>query len=204
MDRNGFIDWDVSSDAVLRHFRSCPSRGTRPVPSPLKRGKKRKACDCCARAKLSCDCELPCETCLVNGNFCTYGRAAENSVGSSTAQRVEQTRTTDYSESRTVSSTLSRVVSPGIETDVPSLMRQLNNKISIPFLLNYTDPETKTFPDTFGRSSLTDPDVEGTPPGIEDIFQGENFLSYWELYPLTPSLSNGECLSALIFCYGRH
>jgi hypothetical protein len=190
MGRKRLSDWNVSSDVVLRHYRSCASRGPRPVPSPSKRGKKRKACDHCARSKLFCDFELPCETCLVSSKPCTYGRVANDSLGPN-AQWSEQNSSENHPQRVSISP--SSVISPGIKSDIPFLMEQLNNKVAIPFLLNYTNPQTKTLPDMFGRLSSRHPDLEGQ-SGIEDLLQWDLlqwdlFFPSYGLFPLAPSFA---------------
>jgi hypothetical protein len=52
---------DINRDIVRRHYATCASRGSHAVPGYKKRGQQPKACDPCARSKIACDAELPCE-----------------------------------------------------------------------------------------------------------------------------------------------
>ncbi|CAI4213208.1 unnamed protein product [Parascedosporium putredinis] len=60
-------------DGAKRHAKTCAARGDRPVPD-AKRGRKVRACDACARIKVSCDAGSPCSRCASRGLRCVYGR----------------------------------------------------------------------------------------------------------------------------------
>jgi hypothetical protein len=180
---NSSLMFTFRSDAVLRHSRTCSSRGTLPVPTSLKRGKKRKACDYCASSKLSCDFDWPCETCLVNGKDCTYQRVAEDNARQSPIER-EQWNKQD-----------GRITPSKI--NVPQLMQQLNSKVAIPFLLNYTDPQKKAFHETFGRLSTSDPDVAALPSFGEPI--QSNPLTSDDEYSLSPLFQYNEIVPIIPF-----
>ncbi|EXK87924.1 hypothetical protein FOQG_08785 [Fusarium oxysporum f. sp. raphani 54005] len=60
------------ADVARRHARSCNARQGRPLPPQAKRGRKLRACNNCARVKVSCDSELPCHRCSARGIDCVY------------------------------------------------------------------------------------------------------------------------------------
>lgn len=64
-------------DGAKRHAKTCAARGDRPVPD-AKRGRKVRACDACARVKVSCDARSPCSRCASRGLHCLYGRFCTN------------------------------------------------------------------------------------------------------------------------------
>lgn len=147
-----------SRDILRRHYTTCPSRATQPLPRPLKKGKRRKACDCCAKAKLSCDFDSPCESCLARNTSCTYQR-----VGDDTTSERDQIRPgaapSGFSECSNEQCNQSNLHSSpsfvSLKSNTPELYLgiQHRSKTSIPFLLNYTNPENRSLRDTFGFSS---------------------------------------------------
>lgn len=60
------------ADVTRRHARSCPARKGRALPQHAKRGRKLRACDNCAKVKLSCNSELPCSRCSAKNSPCIY------------------------------------------------------------------------------------------------------------------------------------
>ncbi|KAE8381643.1 hypothetical protein BDV26DRAFT_301237 [Aspergillus bertholletiae] len=105
-------------DVLRRHFQSCKQRGSSRIPSAGKRGRKRKACDACVDHRTQCDGEIPCETCLQRRSTCSLSHTKEQ-CGKSGCNRDEQEKP-KY-------------------TNI--------NKIPIHFLLNFSDPGTKTLYD---------------------------------------------------------
>ena len=75
---------DIKRKATAAHpgfgwFTGDKSGGDAPKAAPAKapaakgtRGRKRKACDSCARGRVACDGDSPCETCLSKGLDCLY------------------------------------------------------------------------------------------------------------------------------------
>ncbi|CEI41127.1 unnamed protein product [Fusarium venenatum] len=59
-------------DVSRRHARSCPARKGRTLPPQAKRGRKLRACDNCAKLKLSCNTEVPCARCSSKRVACIY------------------------------------------------------------------------------------------------------------------------------------
>ncbi|KAK9380274.1 uncharacterized protein V2V93DRAFT_381205 [Kockiozyma suomiensis] len=66
-------------DIARRHSASCSSRGGQQGIPQQKRGKKRKACDACARSKIACDASELCRNCAMSSIPCTYFRLTEQS-----------------------------------------------------------------------------------------------------------------------------
>ena len=62
---------------MRKHLRSCQSRKAsgHAIPYPEPRGRKRRACDQCARSKRACNFEHPCDTCSLRSLPCSYHRA---------------------------------------------------------------------------------------------------------------------------------
>jgi len=58
------------------------------VPKQEDRGRKRHACDACARLKVKCDSEAPCKKCIDFGRECVRSRARNSSVSESDGQSV--------------------------------------------------------------------------------------------------------------------
>ncbi|KAL3478160.1 hypothetical protein BJX99DRAFT_224720 [Aspergillus californicus] len=113
----------LRSDVLLRHSRTCKQKGNHPV-GPVKRGRKRKACDRCAIGRVSCDGDSPCEACLARGFDCSYGY-------------VEQLQTILYNSHDQGVSKPNQVISN-------------SQRIPISFLLNCTDPSLQS-PHDFHR-----------------------------------------------------
>lgn len=134
----------VRSDVLRRHYKTCPSRGNRPIPGPLKKGKQRRACDSCAVSKLSCDLENPCESCLVNNNKCSYVRIFGTAVPSTQERRDRLPAPLGHLD----------IGGTNIFDSLPGT-HQLQSKASIPFLLNYTSSNTRSLKDAFGCSIPT-------------------------------------------------
>lgn len=142
----------VSRDAVLRHSRICRLRKPQLVPEPQRRGKKRSACDNCAKSKLSCDATFPCETCLFNHRRCTYNRLSGFLAASKISQNCSDMRASDcQAEEPALQSTTT-----SLGNDIPSLIQKSENQTAIPFLRKYVDPDIKSLPEVFNRLSLTE------------------------------------------------
>lgn len=82
---------------------------------------------------MACDFELPCETCLLRGLICTNNRLLNNP---SNGERESSTGDVGFEKSNS--------------TD---LGRSSLRHFYIPFLHNYTNPETQTLRDRFGSSN---------------------------------------------------
>ncbi len=119
-------------DVLRRHYRSCSQRGHRQIPDRLPRGRRKQACDICARSKVSCDLDLPCENCLFSDAECTHSRTEQN------LHRAPGAR--DCNSAREMHIQTSAENGPNV------------HKISIPFLLNWTNPNSR-LTDTFQRIS---------------------------------------------------
>ncbi|KAF3387475.1 hypothetical protein F1880_001534, partial [Penicillium rolfsii] len=63
-------------DVLLRHEKTCKQNDNRPL-GPVKRGRKRKACDTCALGRVACDGDSPCEACLLKGLDCSHSCAQQ-------------------------------------------------------------------------------------------------------------------------------
>ncbi|KAK9448412.1 uncharacterized protein V1518DRAFT_418894 [Limtongia smithiae] len=74
-------------DIARRHAQNCPARGDKQHPVQQKRGKKRKACDACAKARIACDAAELCENCLAYGISCTYNRVNEDTAAAATTRQ---------------------------------------------------------------------------------------------------------------------
>lgn len=101
-------------DGLRRHTKTCPTRGDRPLPPDVKRGRKVHACDTCSRIKVSCDSKTPCARCASRDLSCTYGRICADS-----SHRL-------------------KVVPSGKPPSID------NNSLQLSFLLAYTDPSVGT------------------------------------------------------------
>ncbi|RBR25990.1 uncharacterized protein FIESC28_01263 [Fusarium coffeatum] len=72
------------ADVARRHARSCPARKGRALPAVAKRGRKLRACDNCAKVKLSCNVALPCRRCAAKGVECVYSALCHDTSHRST------------------------------------------------------------------------------------------------------------------------
>ena len=144
---------------LRRHYTTCKSRKQRPVPEKLKRGKRKVACDLCAKSKLWCDFESPCETCLSKNQECTYTRLKEDSSpqNQSIDTQVPPTVPNDGLEKGFHSAT------PSGQGDTETVSKP-SQKASLPFLLNLTNPNN-SLAGVFGHSKSSSPDeLEEEPP----------------------------------------
>ncbi|RAK98768.1 Zn(II)2Cys6 transcription factor domain-containing protein [Aspergillus ibericus CBS 121593] len=103
----------VTSDVLRRHFQTCKQKGDCPAPGQAEPGRRRTACNACVEARLFCDGEYPCETCLHRGIHCSFTHIQEPSGP------VTRTRPTVGSPQS------DRIPGPA--------------KMAIPFLLHYAD-----------------------------------------------------------------
>lgn len=125
-------DQSLCRDVLRRHYQSCPQRGQRAIPHRLRRGRRKQACDSCARLKTSCDLDWPCENCLLSDKTCSY-------------LRIEAKQYHDKTQK-------SRSDPPPMTPQLLSHDDTEIHKISIPFLLNWTSPY-RGLTETFERSS---------------------------------------------------
>lgn len=119
-------------DVLRRHYQSCPQRGQRQIPQRLRRGRRRQACDSCAKLKTSCDLDWPCANCLFSDKTCSY-------------LRIQAEKQHDIIPK-------SRSGSELTTSQLPSQEDKDSHKISIPFLLNWASPY-RGLTDTFERSN---------------------------------------------------
>ncbi|PYI03589.1 hypothetical protein BO78DRAFT_409772 [Aspergillus sclerotiicarbonarius CBS 121057] len=105
----------LRSDVLRRHFQICKQKGSVPAPTPAKPGRRRTACNACVEARLFCDGESACETCLQKGLDCSFTHMQEQSSGSGSPRKIP---TIESSQS-------DRIAGPA--------------KMAIPFLLHYAD-----------------------------------------------------------------
>lgn len=138
------------------------------MPRPRKRGKKRSACDNCARAKLYCDADFPCETCLANQRQCTYNRL----------ERSPTTAKPDNDNDGLTGSSSQRDRSPQ-KNDISSLMKKSENQVAIPFLTRYNNPDIKSLPEVFQGLSFND----GKDRQTNEIGRIENALPSNSMFP---------------------
>ncbi|KAJ5569457.1 uncharacterized protein N7459_008887 [Penicillium hispanicum] len=110
------------ADALRRHYKSCSQIGIQPEPAPGRPGRRRKACDNCARNRIACDGNSVCGACEQNGNTCSYQRLGAPPSGlPGPPLNVQRIAIRSYGERRT--------------THQDS---QNQSKVSVPFLLNYS------------------------------------------------------------------
>lgn len=214
-------------DVLRRHYKTCPRRGLAPIPTPLKKGKRRRACDGCVVSKLSCDSEQPCESCLSRGKLCTYVKLLEESPEVVRQDRVSISDLSTGDFDQHVSSALTQSCADLTSASAPDLKErapQQPKKSSISFLLNYANPETKSLTDTFGYSQTPNPEHFGTPGPLSVLFapglpvypdletftnllygefptpsQGSSFNSYKDQSFLLPDTSLDELLPGYFF-----
>lgn len=105
------------NDALRRHYQSCPGIGSQ-KPLPHKPGRRRKACDNCAKNRIICNGRLPCRSCSSQGTQCSYRRLDNH--------RDAQANASPGS---------SRTQPPQTSQDEPE---DDSGKLSVPFLLNYS------------------------------------------------------------------
>lgn len=118
---------DEHRDVLQRHYKNCSQRGAQLIPRSTGPGRQRKACDRCARARITCSGETPCNTCKIRELSCTYQRLRNSARVSDSP--LGGTRRSD-------------------EQHIPAGVREetgrADNKTPVPFLLNYTHPSNQT------------------------------------------------------------
>jgi hypothetical protein len=161
-----------NSDVLRRHYNRCPSRGGKAIPSQLQRGRRKRACDRCARLKLACDADLPCETCLSQGAICTGSRIDEpaNTVGSMVESHTHGNLPTPPDV---------------VESPIHEARASGRERVSLSFLLNYAHPKNRSLASAFGvvaaqevDSSGSHHDGEGSCELAQDISSPEAFAPY--------------------------
>lgn len=113
-------DLSFYSDVLLRHSKTCKQKGNRPI-GPVTRGRKRKACDGCALARVACDGDSPCEACLFKGIACSY----------SSVKRSQITGQANHSQETRESCARGHANNSGAES-----LQGSQRRISVSFLLN--------------------------------------------------------------------
>ncbi|KAK9477802.1 hypothetical protein V1514DRAFT_320759 [Lipomyces japonicus] len=142
------------ADIARRHSKNCTARGSQQISEQHKRGKKRKSCDACARAKVACDSELPCETCAVNGHECTYFRLQEDFLKRLHGQQFclqQQQQQQEQEEQPQQDETATSMALDQYMSDNSSEARR--DCVSIPFLLNFVQSSTRTMPSIYGYAN---------------------------------------------------
>lgn len=126
--------WINSSDLLLttrdvlrRHLQRCGHKGDYQPLTQGKPGRKRKSCNACATARIFCDEELPCEACLQKGLNCSFSRTHEQSP-----------RLPEASQGTTRQ--LPEDINPSMEGEPCHRPA----KLTIPFLLHYTNVESES------------------------------------------------------------
>lgn len=120
------------SDALRRHYGSCSQVGIQPKPGPSKPGRRRKACDNCAKNRITCDASSSCGACQAHGLNCTYRRLQPH---------------------LNVLPLVSPSAASGGVTGVGSIQQGTQEderrpeKISVPFLLNYSSQTNRNLGD---------------------------------------------------------
>lgn len=112
----------LTSDALRRHYQSCSRIGIQPKPGPNRPGRRRKACDNCAKNRITCDGNALCAACKNLGISCSYRRLegpSNDTLGSNPGGPGVLTR----------SQTNQRATSQN---------EQKLGKATLPFLLNYS------------------------------------------------------------------
>ncbi|KIW64477.1 hypothetical protein, variant [Phialophora macrospora] len=125
-----------------------------------------RACDSCARLKLGCDLDCPCETCLSYGLECTYSRISQQ-------PQVHPRREGLSAPVTTAPQTSDQALTVAPTSRPKPLSRQERSKISLAFLLNYVNPATTTMVDAFGHETKKEgADGESTkqPPCSHESF----------------------------------
>lgn len=148
-------DFDLFRDVLRRHYINCPSRGPQPIPGRLKKGKKTRACDSCARLKLGCDLDCPCETCLSYGLECTYTRLEQQHQQHQHQQQQQPAEASLTGPTHNAPQHAKPSVDDGTIRRLKTLGlgRQERSKISLAFLLNYVNPATTTMAGAYGPIS---------------------------------------------------
>lgn len=161
-----------NSDVLRRHYNRCPLRGSKAIPSQLPRGRQKRACDRCARLKLACDADPPCETCLSQGAICTGSRIDDqvNTV----RNRVESHTNVNLPTTPDV-----------VESPIREVRASPRERVSLSFLLNYAHPNNRSLASAFGVAAARDVDSsdshhDGGPSCelAQDIFSPEAFAPY--------------------------
>ncbi|PYH81182.1 hypothetical protein BO82DRAFT_96300 [Aspergillus uvarum CBS 121591] len=114
-------------DVLRRHLRTCKKGGDWQPPDHGKPGRKRKACNACATARSFCDGDCPCEACLQRGFVCSFARTHQQSHKSISPNRLP-----------------SQQLPGSLATPSPATPISQSVKLSIPFLLHYTDVENES------------------------------------------------------------
>jgi hypothetical protein len=112
------------SDALRRHYKTCPWVGRQLKPGPSRLGRPRKACDQCAGGRMPCDGGAPCQNCQSRGVACSYQRL-EYPPNASPDPAIDAPGMTTRSHNQQIAA---------------HLEEQNANKASVPFLLNYSGP----------------------------------------------------------------
>ncbi|PYH43077.1 Zn(II)2Cys6 transcription factor domain-containing protein [Aspergillus saccharolyticus JOP 1030-1] len=114
-------------DVLRRHLTTCKQRGSHQPLSQSTPGRKRKACDACAEARSYCDGDYPCETCLQRGLQCTFARIH----GQPRRHRFFSAPQCEENPENLCNLSQHKLTSQSI-------------KLSIPFLLHYSNVENKS------------------------------------------------------------
>lgn len=117
----------TSRDVLRRHLQRCGPKGDYQPPTQGKPGRKRKSCNACATARVFCDGEFPCEACLQKGLNCSFSRTHEQSPRFPEA-------------SQAITRQLPEDINPSTEGEPCHRPA----KLSIPFLLHYTNVESES------------------------------------------------------------
>ncbi|RAL16181.1 uncharacterized protein BO97DRAFT_440714 [Aspergillus homomorphus CBS 101889] len=114
-------------DVLRRHFQTCKQKGDYQVPLRRKPGRKRKACNACAECRSFCDGDFPCEACLQRGIDCSSTRIRGDDSKSNLPRQPLTLQSPETLDNARKAGTVGRSV-----------------KLSIPFLLHYTNVESES------------------------------------------------------------
>ncbi|RAH69829.1 Zn(II)2Cys6 transcription factor [Aspergillus aculeatinus CBS 121060] len=115
-------------DVLRRHLRTCKHNvGDQNPSDPGKAGRKRTACNSCATARSFCDGDCPCEACLQRGLECSFTR--QHSL---------------FRKSISPNEPPGQQSPSSLATSSPAAPISQSVKLSIPFLLHYTDVENES------------------------------------------------------------
>ena len=151
-------------DVCRRHTINCSERGSAIIPLKQKRGTKRRACDACSRRKVACDQDDTCCNCTLLNIPCTYTRITDDQIGGNIGLQIEGSNQlligSPSSSSAGNDADKTQPCKVPIQQSTQQRTRKSENSNSndasaatnIKFLLNHTNPRTRTMPGHFGHS----------------------------------------------------
>lgn len=178
----------ANSDVLRDHFQRCERRGNAAIPAQEERGRKRHACDRCARSKVRCDLETPCKRCRDVGRVCVKSRVRG---GSSSAESSPSDITSSDRSS------INFLLNYSNETDFFNRFPESKTRDSSPIRDMLPFVEDPTLVDNTYVPLLTDPAITGVTGGgfefMENFFApysnytGDSFMNDLEFGAFNPS-----------------